>query len=180
MKWVKISLTAILGILVLSAAAVAVAGMGKDSNRIYTSTVIKDKPASVWPWITKPDKIKQWVSWLVEVREEGEGEPAPGRKSVWVMEDRNNNNMRMSINGRVDTVDPYRRLAVSMHVPDSFQGTNVYTLTEQPDGSTKLESDSRYTFDNTFAKFMAPVVCWQAKKKMASDMDHMRSLIEAH
>ena len=180
MKWVKISLTAILGILVLSAAAVAVAGMGKDSNRIYTSTVIKAKPASVWPWITKPDKIKQWVSWLVEVREEGEGEPAPGRKSVWVMEDRNNNNMRMSINGRVDTVDPYRRLAVSMHVPDSFQGTNVYTLTEQPDGSTKLESDSRYKFDNAFAKFMTPVVCWQAKKKMASDMDHMRSLIEAH
>ena len=47
MKWVKISLAAIFGILVLSAAALAVAAMGKDSNPIYTSTVIKAKPASV-------------------------------------------------------------------------------------------------------------------------------------
>jgi uncharacterized protein YndB with AHSA1/START domain len=179
MKWVKISLGAILGIIVLTAAGLAVAGMGKDANRIYSSTVIKAKPAAVWPWLYKPDKVKQWVTWLVEIREEREGEPTPGGKAVWVMEDRNNNNTRMSITGVVDSVDPYRRLAVSISAPEGFQGTNVYILTEKADGSTRLESDSRYTFDNAFARFMTPVVCWQAKKKMQGDLDHLRSLIEA-
>src|SRR5262249_42108270 len=134
MKWVKISLASIAGILLLSVGAIAVAGMGADANRIYAATFVKARPAMVWPWLTQPEKIKRWVGWLVEIRG-ADGEPAPGKKSVWVMEDRNNNNMRMEITGTVESVDPHRRLAVSMIVPEGFQATQVYTLTEQPDGS---------------------------------------------
>jgi uncharacterized protein YndB with AHSA1/START domain len=178
MKWVKISLGSIVGLILLVTVGLAVAGQGADANRIYASVVIKAKPQRVWPWLTQPEKVKQWVSWLVEIRSDGNSEPHIGAKSVWVMEDRNNNNARMSINGLVEAVEPNRRLVVSMKAPGGFQGTNVYTLSEQPDGSTKVGSDARYTFDNAFARFMTPVVCWQARKKMVGDMEHMRALIE--
>src|SRR5436305_14392099 len=107
MKWIKIVLGALFGLIILAAAALAVAGMGADANRMVTSTVIKQKPAAIWPWLYKGDKVKQWVSWLVEVHEEREGEPMPGGKAVWVMEDRNNNNARMQIRGVVESVEPH-------------------------------------------------------------------------
>jgi len=97
MKWIKISIVSILGVILLAAAALAIAGLGADANRLTSSLVIRQKPAAIWPWLYQSDKVKQWVSWLVEVREDGVGEPVPGGKSVWVMEDRNNNNARMEI-----------------------------------------------------------------------------------
>jgi len=180
MKWIKIVLGSLLGLIILATAALAVAGMGADSNRMVTSIVIKQKPAAIWPWLYKSDKVKQWVSWLVEVHEEREGEPTPGGKAVWVMEDRNNNNARMQITGVVDSVEPNRKLATSISAPEGFHGTAVYTLTELPDGSTRLDSDSRYILDNGFARFMMPLVIWQARKKMLGDLDHLRTLVEAH
>jgi len=78
--------------------------------------------------------------------------------------------MRMQITGVVDSVERYRKLAISLDSVEAFHGTNVYTLTEQPDGSTRLESDSRYTFGSGFARFMTPLILWQAKKKMLGDL----------
>jgi uncharacterized protein YndB with AHSA1/START domain len=179
MKWLKISIASLLGLILLTTAAMAIANMGADSNRIVSSMVFQAKPAAIWPWLYEPDKVKQWVSWLVEIRESGSGEPVPGGQAVWVMEDRNNNNMRMEITGTVQSVERYHRIAVALNAPEGFHGTSVYTLTEQTDGSTLLQSDSRYTFENGFARFMTPVVCWQAKKKMVSDLDHLRALLEA-
>ena len=178
MKWIKISIVSILGVILLAAAALAIAGLGADANRLTSSLVIRQKPAAIWPWLYQSDKVKQWVSWLVEVREDGVGEPVPGGKSVWVMEDRNNNNARMEITGIVDAVEPNRRLAVSLQAPEGFHGTSTYTLTEQRDGSTLLVSDSRYTFESGLVRFMSPLVIWQAKKKLMADMLHLQALVE--
>ena len=92
MKWVKIAACVLAALIVLPLAGLAIANAGADSNRIAASLVIHQKPEVVWPWLFKPDKVKQWVTWLVEIREKGEGEPAVGQSSVWVMEDRNNGN----------------------------------------------------------------------------------------
>ena len=178
MKWVKIA-GLVLGVLiVVPVVAVAIAGAGQDSNRLAASIVIHQKPEAIWPWLYKPDKVKQWVSWLVEIRGERDGEPAVGQSAVWVMEDRNNGNARMEIKGTVEAVEPNRRIAVKLSATEGFSGNTVYTLTPQADGSTKLESDSRYRFDNGFARFMTPVICWQAKKKMLSDLEQLRARVE--
>ena len=176
MKWVKISIGSILGLILLATAAVAIAGLRSDANRLYCSMVIRQKPAAIWPWLFEADKLKQWVTWLVEVR--GAEEPSPGGKSTWVMEDRNNGNQRMEIHSVVESVEPAHKLAVSLDSPIGFRGRSTYRLSGQSDGATLLESDSRYTFDNGFARFMLPLVMWQAKKKMVSDMDHLRVLVE--
>src|SRR4051794_15818997 len=110
MKWIKIVLGALLALILLATASLAIAGMRPDANRMIAGIVIRQKPAAIWPWLYRPEKVKQWVSWLVEVREEGPGELKPGGKAVWVMEDRNNNNQRMQITGVVDSVELNRKL----------------------------------------------------------------------
>ena len=177
MRWIKFGILSIVGIIVLATAALAIAGSGSDANRLQCSLVIRQKPAAIWPWLYEAEKVKQWVTWIVEVR--NEGPPVAGSKMVWVMEDRNNGNARMEITAVAQTVEPERKLAVALSATEAFRGTSTYTLTVEPDGSTVLASDSRYTFDNGFAKFMMPLVIWQAKKKMLSDMGHLRTLIEA-
>jgi len=178
MKWIKIVLGSLLGLIVVCALVLFAMGTTRDANRMTNSIVIHQKPEVVWPWLYKTDKVKQWVSWLVEIREDGSGEPYVGGKAVWVMEDRNNNNARMEITGVVTGLEPGRRIQVALSAPEGFHGTNTYTLTTLPDGSTRLDSDARYDFENAFARFMTPVICWQAKKKMNEDMDHLRSLVE--
>jgi uncharacterized protein YndB with AHSA1/START domain len=154
-------------------------GAGPDANRMTSSIVIHQKPEAVWPWLYKPDKVKQWVTWLVDIREEGSGEPVVGGKAVWIMEDRNNGNARMEITGIVKAVDPGRHIEIALSASEGFRGVASYTLTALPDGSTRLDTDSRYDFDNSFARFMTPMVLWQAKKKSVSDQDHLRSLVES-
>jgi uncharacterized protein YndB with AHSA1/START domain len=179
MKWILIVVASLVGLLLLGAAVLFAMGTGKDANRMTGSIVIHQKPEAIWPWLYHPEKVKRWVSWLEEIREDRSGEPMVGGKAVWVMHDPNNGNARMEITGVVQAVEPARRIEVALSAPEGFKGTNTYTLTPLPDGSTRLEYDSRYVFDNAFARFMTPVICWQAKKKMADDESHLRTLVEA-
>jgi len=179
MKWILIVLGSLFGLLVLGAVVLLAMGAGPDANRMTNSIVIHQKPEAVWPWLYKPDKVKQWVTWLVDIREEDSGEPVVGGKAAWVMEDRNNGNAKMEIVGTVKAVEPNRRLEIAMTAAEGFRGSASYTLTALPDGSTRLDTDSRYDFDNGFARFMTPIVLWQAKKKYTSDQDHLRSLVES-
>jgi uncharacterized protein YndB with AHSA1/START domain len=177
-KWILMVLGALVGMLVLGCVVLFAMGLSPDANRMTSSIVIHQKPEVVWPWLYKPDKVKQWVSWLIEIREEGTGEPVVGGKAVWVMEDRNNNNLRMEITGTVKAVDPPHHLEISMTASEGFHGIAAYTLTALPDGSTRLDSDSRFDFDDGFAKFMTPLVMWQARKKHIADQVVLRTLVE--
>jgi uncharacterized protein YndB with AHSA1/START domain len=97
---------------------------------------------------------------------------------VWVVEDPNNGNTRVEFTGIVEAVEPHRRIAIRLSAPGGFKGSNVYTLTPLPDGSTRLESESRYVFDSAFARFMSPLIYWQAKKKMQSDFEQLRARLD--
>jgi uncharacterized protein YndB with AHSA1/START domain len=177
-KWTKIVLITLAAIIVLPIAALAVANALPDSGHMVASTVIHQKPEAVWPWLYKKDKVMQWVSWLVEIREDDAGEPRVGKSGVWVMEDKNNDNMRVEFTGTVAAVEPYRRMAINLDAPGGFKGTSSYILTALPDGGTRLESDSRYVFDSAFARFMSPLIYWQAKKKMQGDLEHLKALMD--
>jgi uncharacterized protein YndB with AHSA1/START domain len=179
MKWILIVLGCLFGLLLLGGVVLFAMGSSADANRITSSIVIHRRPEAVWPWLYKPDKVKQWVSWLVEIREEGAGEPVVGGKAIWIMEDRNNNNQRMEITGTVKAVEPARHIEIALSAPEGFRGTAVYNLTTLPDCGTRLDSESRYDFENAFARFMTPVICWQAKKKMADDQNHLIRLVES-
>jgi len=177
-KWTKIVLLTLAALIILPVAGLLIAGALPDSDHMLTSVVIHQKPEAIWPWLYQPDKVKKWVSWLIEVREDGPGEPAVGRSGVWVMVDPNNGNTRVEFTGTVEAVELHRRIAIRLNAPDGFHGSTVYILTPLPDGSTRLDSDSRYVFESAFARFMSPLIYWQAKKKMVGDFEQLRARLE--
>jgi hypothetical protein len=178
MKWIGIILGGIAALIVLTLAGLAIASSRPDANRLQSSIVIRQPPAAIWPYLYEPDKVKRWVSWLVEVRRDKPGSPAAGDKAVWVMEDRNNGNMRMDINSTVSKADANRLLAVDLSSPGAFRGKASYMLTDLGNGATRVDLDSRYEFDNAFARLMMPLVAWQAGKKMKSDLEQLRAALE--
>jgi len=176
-KWTKIVLLTLTALIVLPVIGLAIAGMLPDADHMVASTVIRQKPENVWPWLYQKDKVMQWVSWLVEIRE-ADGEPHVGKSGVWVMEDKNNNNARVEFTGTVTGIELHRRIDIDLVAPQAFKGHTTYTLTPLPDGSTRFDSDSRYVFENAFARFMAPLIYWQANKKMIADLQHLKTLVE--
>ena len=178
MKWIKIVGSGLLGVIALCFVTLLIASSRPNANRMQVAVTIHQRPENVWPWLYEPDKLKRWVSWLVDVKAES-GPPALGRRSVWVMQDRNNNNAPMEIASRVESVEPARKLEVDLSAKEGFTGNAAYVLTDLGNGQTRLESDAKYRFDNWFARLMTPVVLLAAEKKMKSDMDHLRALVES-
>src|SRR6185436_3276944 len=178
MKWLLRIVGGFVCLLVISVVVLLALGARADANRLQASVTIHRSPDAVWPYLYEPEKLKSWVTWLKQVETDRAGPPAVGAHAVWVMEDMNNGGAIMRIKSDVFAVEPNRRLAVNLSVPGAFQGIAEYTLTDLGGGATRLECDSRYTFDNAFAKLLTPVIMPSARKKMLSDMDRLRAEIE--
>jgi hypothetical protein len=65
-----------------------------------------------------------------------------------------------------------------LSAPGGFHGVSTYSLFAQPDGTTLVESEGRFTFENSFAQFMTPVIVYEAKKKLKMDLERLRQLLE--
>lgn len=137
------------------------------------------KPSQVvWKYVDEPEKLKSWISWVVEVRDETPGKRGIGSRRVMVMEDRNNGNMRMDIAGEVVAYEEGRRSTVRLSSPGMFSGENSYTLQDLGNGQTRLMQESRFHFDNWFARLMSPLVMSAARKKMVEDLQRLKSVVE--
>jgi len=179
MKWLKILGSVLLAVVLLPLIVLFLLGFRSDANQSHSSTTIHQRPEAIWPWLYEPDKLKAWVSWMVEARRDPPGAPVVGSQGVWVMEDRNNNNMRMEIASRVEAVEPAHRLVLQLEAKDEFRGDATYVLTDLGNGDTRLDVDNHYNLDNWFAKLMMPVVKIAARQKAESDLAHLRSLVES-
>jgi uncharacterized protein YndB with AHSA1/START domain len=177
MKWMAWAVGGLLGAVLLAMGVLFVLGRRADAGRIQTSVDVDRSPAEVWTWITEPEKEKAWVSWLVDVRREGQVQV--GSRQTWVMEDRHNGNKRMEILAVSTAVEPGRLLSVQLSSPGVFTGDAVYTLTDLGNGRTRLSNDSRYRYAMAFARLLEPLITPSAKKKFAEDLARLKSLAEA-
>jgi len=178
MKWLLRVALFLAVLLVAGVLTLLVLGSGANANRLQTSVTIQRPPAEVWPWLYEPEKLKTWVSWLKEVRRDRDGSPATGAHMVWVMSDANNDGQMMNIAATVLAADAPRQYSVDLSVPGAFTGRAQYTLTDIGGGATRLEVDSRYTFEVWMAKLFTPLVISQARKKMDMDLQHLKSAVE--
>ena len=176
MRWVKIGLASVAGLLVLAVIVLLILGRRESAGRMQASIEIARPPGQVFAWLTEKDKLPRWVGWLVEVRESGP--PGVGARRVWVMDDPNMN-QKIEVLGEITTHEPPHRLAVHTSMQGGFDGTVVYTLTELDSGRTRLEGASEWRFHHWFANLLKPVVMRQARKKMRDDLARLKSLVEA-
>lgn len=172
MKWILRILIGVIALLVLAAATLWGMGLRKDAGVMRSTIEIAAPPQVIWEWITESDKVRAWVGWLVEIREVGP------HHEVWVMEDRNNGNARMEIDGVSTLEDPPRRLQAHTVTAGAFEGEQGFVLTDLG-GRTRLEMTSSFELKQWFARLMMPVVKYSAQAKMVEDLARLKTKAEA-
>lgn len=173
MKWIVRVLLGVIALLLLAAGALAALGMRSDAGVERASIEIARPPDAVWPWLVEGAKQKQWISWLVEVRESGPG------KLVLVMVDPNNGNAREEIPEEVTEQDRPRKESVHIAMPGSFEGDASYILTDLGGARTRVETIGRYHYMEWMARLMEPLITRESAKKAAMDFAKLKMLVEA-
>jgi uncharacterized protein YndB with AHSA1/START domain len=179
MKWLKWIGIVLAALLILPVVTLLILGMRKDAGHLHGSYEIATSPQQLWPWLEDGDKLKQWVSWLVEVRVPDPSLHGVGASHVWVMRDENNGGKFMQIVAKNREYAPPSRLALQLSSPDGqFTEENLYELVDLGNGKTRLDVDARYHFLNWFANLMEPVITPAVKKKMTADLARLKSILE--
>lgn len=176
MKWALRIVGGLLIVILLAVAVLFIVGHRASAGRVHASAELNGSPDQLWPWLNDGEKLKQWVSWLVEVRgwEQGAG---VGAKRVWVMKDENNGGMLMEIEGTCSEYAPPSRLTVQLKSGGDFDGQQAYRLTDLGNGRTRLDVDSNYHFSSSLARLMEPLITAAAAKKMVGDTARLKSLV---
>lgn len=177
MKLLK--LAAIVGGAIFVGAFVILFVLGRmpDADRFQTSTEINAPAAKVWAYLDDEQNMKQWVSWLVDVKRSGPH--GPGSTLTITMKDENNGGQVMRFDTHCTEYVPGALMNEHMDAPEyGIDGTVAYRLTDLGNGKTRFETDSRFHFSQWFANLMTPLVMPAARSKMVGDIEHFKALVE--
>jgi hypothetical protein len=94
------------------------------------------------------------------------------------MHDANNGGAPMSIASRCTEFTPPKRLGVTVNVPNAFDGSQTYAITDLGNNRSRLDIDGEYRFTQWFASLMTPLIMPAAAKKMEGDIATLKRLTE--
>ena len=165
-------------LLVIAVGVLFALGHRASAGQIHVSAEINASPEQLWPWLIESDKVKQWVSWLAEVRHD---RPAAGvgTRQIWVMHDANNGGKPMEIEGIYTEYLPPTRLTVQVSSAGSFDGQQTYRVQNLGPGRTRLDIDGRYHYSQWFAELLEPLITPAAEQKLVGDVARLKSLVES-
>jgi uncharacterized membrane protein len=179
MKWLKYLLAAIGGVMAILLIVLLFLGGGRGLAR-HVHSIDIDKPAdTVFGWVSRPEKLKSWVGWLVDIRDLTPDRIGVGAKQVWVMEDRNNGHKRIDIDCEVTGYEPGRMLESRLHAPEEFTGDVRYELEPMAASRTRLTYRGSFKYEHWLAKLLEPVISRSAQHKLEDDMARLKQQIEA-
>lgn len=170
---------AIVAVLLIGVAGLWIASNRRDAGRMRASVEIERAPEEIWPWITEPEELTQWVGWLAEVKPDTTT-PAEGigHRETWVMDDPRRKG-KVMWPGTITLWEPPDQVGVHMEVPGDFDGDVLYTLTDLGNGRTRVEQDGRYTYDSRFVSLIEPLLTPDKMRKMFDDMKRLKQKVEA-
>lgn len=177
MKVVLWLIGGLVALVVLCVAVLAIMGMQPGAGNTRAAVEIARTPEQIWPWLTQEAKVKKWVSWLVEIREDTPGVNGVGARETWIMDDPTMKK-RMEIPSLVTAYDPPRSVTVHIAAHGMFEGDVSYHLTPIK-GGTQLEQVGQWHYDDAFARLMVPLITPQANAKGKADFEKLKALIEA-
>lgn len=177
LKWIGIVLAALI---VIPMVTLLILGHRANAGRIHASAEMAGTPEQVWAWIDDSARLKQWVSWLVEVREPQPPQHSVGSPRTWVLKDENNGGMLITLEGKLKEYAPPTRLTITLASPVyRFDGDQSYQLTDLGNGRTRVDVDAKYHYAEWLANLMEPIVTPAAEKKMVGDLARLKSLVES-
>ena len=170
---------ALAALVVISVLGLWMASNRHDAGRMRASIEIARPPEAVWPWMTEPDKLTQWVGWLDTVVIDSTTPPEGiGHRETWVMNDPRMK-QKLPVPGTITLWEPPLQMGVHVEAPGMFVGDVLYKLNDLGNGRTRVEQDGRYRYVDRFAALMEPMVTPEAMRKMFDDMKRLRQKIEA-
>jgi uncharacterized protein YndB with AHSA1/START domain len=179
MKWfVRIAggLVALAGVSLLG---LWIASNRRDAGRMQAAIEIARPPEDIWPWMTEPDKLQQWVGWLDRVEPDSTSpSEGIGHREIWIM---NDPRMRQELRvpGTITLWEPPTQMGVHIEVPSMFVGDVLYSLDDLGNGRTRVKQDGRVQYTNKVAALMEPMVTPDAMRKLFDDMKRLRDKVEA-
>ena len=169
----------IVALFVIAVAGLWIASNRRDAGRMRASVEIERAPEEIWPWITEPEELTQWVGWLATVQPDSTS-PAEGigHRETWVMDDPRSKG-KLMMPGTVTLWEPPDQVGVHVQVPGSFDGDVLYTLTDLGNGRTRVEQDSRFTYASRLESLLEPLRTPDEMRKMFNDMKRLKDKVEA-
>ncbi len=179
MKWVVRIVGALAALLLVCVLGLWIASNRRDAGRMRVSIEIARPPEEIWPWMTEPDRLTQWVGWL-DVVEPDSTTPMEGigHREVWVMNDPRMK-QKLLVPGTITLWEPPRQMGVHLEVPEMFVGDVLYSLSDLGNGRTRVEQDGRIRYLKRFATLLEPMVTPEAMRKLFDDMKRLRTKVEA-
>lgn len=173
---------AVLATVALLLVAVAVVWSQGGTPQFYSAAVeVRASPEQVFLWLTAPERQKQWVSGLVEVRPQNPGasnpagEPPPaGTKWVLVVEKQGN---RVEIDTEVTRIEKNQLVQTRMHAP-FFDAVSHYDLSPTGQG-TRVTQNLTITYSG-LVRFLVPFTAGHLRQELQADLLHLRETTEAH
>src|SRR5688572_24950798 len=121
MRWVLYGLGAVGILLVVAVVVLKVLSSREGAGVLKRSVEINKPPQLVFRWISEPDRLKQWISWLLEVRQLDGPQSGVGARRVFVMDDQNNKRV-MELQSEVKELERDRRLVITQSMEGAFTG----------------------------------------------------------
>lgn len=138
---------------------------------------IDRSPDDLWPWLTEPERVKQWMKGLLEITPVSEGEPRVGFQSRMKIKE----GKRISdYDEEITQWDPPHALAVRITggcMPSEMAMESAYTVTASGSGS-RLEVVTSGDLKG-FWKLFAPVMKLFAGAQQKSFFKTLKKLAEA-
>jgi uncharacterized protein YndB with AHSA1/START domain len=178
MKVFRVLILAVVTVLVVAVLVLMLLGRRDGAGTVSANIEINRPAAEVWPWVIEPEKLKSWVSGMLEIEHLTPGEPRVGSRGRAVVVDPKQPNVRFNVESEINAIQPPSALTITLHAPEGFHGVVHYQL-EGSGGSTRLTCIGEFKFERWFAKLMEPVITSSAQKKLESDLRILRSKAEA-
>ena len=181
MKWVKWIAIVLAVLLIVPTVTLLVLGHRASAGVAQVQVDINASPDQVWTWLDDGDKLKQWVSRMVDVKyPDPQKAHGVGAKRVLLMKDENNGGMPMQIaETYTEYAPPLRMTAQVADTEGLFTDEASFRLVDLGSGRTRVEARDHAHYLEWFANLMEPVITPQAEKKMRMDMAHLKRLVEA-
>lgn len=176
-KWVVRFGAAVGVLLLLFVGTMLLLGGGREVAVVESSTVISRPAATIFPWLTEPARLKQWLGGLVEIVPQTEGGARLGARSREVLfMDGQSWPLQTEITG----FEPPRRLVV--HVTgEGFTDDHEYLLEEHQEAgvtSTQITVKSSARYQLLFSRLMAPLVNRDVERTLRKNFATLKGLVE--
>ena len=177
MKWVLRIAGGFAALLLIAVTVLFALGHRANAGRVRVSAELNASPDQIWPWLNTSDKLKQWITWLVEIRQDQPGTRV-GTKQVWVMRDQNSGGQLVEMEGTFTEYQPPARESVHITSAGMFDGQQTYSIEDLGGGRARLDIDGRYHYSQWFAALLEPLITPAAEKKLVRDMARLKALVE--